>query len=389
MDKVRAAVIGCGAFARAEHLPNAVLSEKIELVAGCSRSAENRKFVEDNYSPEWTTPDADDIFAADDIDLVILAVPHDAHVDMVTRAAQAGKHVMCEKPMTMTMDESYTVVKAIKHAGVKLCVDYNRRFAPSMVYMKERYMAHRANPVIGPGQFVQDQARPTLPEEEATMLSIRIQDESTTYRPVHLDYKTGGGEIIGETCHWLDLACWLLDEEPYRLYASGSTRMSHMVTLDFPSGSHACIWFGVGGTFRYPKELYELTDHCGFFRNLCFVETEIHGLGEPEQRTFDLQYDGLPDAGSEGGLSGYTAKLNERARVYADSGGEQWPDLAPDKGHFDLLEAFADAIITDGPSPISERDGARATYLSLRAQDSIRMGAPVPINIEDMRFFVN
>ncbi|MCD6359862.1 MAG: Gfo/Idh/MocA family oxidoreductase [Armatimonadetes bacterium] len=387
MDKVRAAVIGCGAFARYEHFPNIARSGKIELVAGCSRSEENRRWVEENYSPEWTTPDAEDIFAADDIDLVVLSVPHNLHLEMVLRTAAAGKHVLCEKPMTMTMDEAYDVVKAVKDAGVKLCVDYNRRFAPSMRYLRQAYLEHRDAPQVGAGQFVEDAARPPLPEEEATMLMIRIQDESSTYRPVHIDYRTGGGQIIGETCHWLDLACWLLDEEPYQVYASGSTRLSHIITLDFPSGSHACIWFGVGGTFRYPKELYELADHSALFRNECFVETQIFGRGEPEVRTFDLQYDDLPEVGAEGGMSGYVAKLNERAHRYAESG--EWPDIGPDKGHFDLLEAFADAIINDTPSPISEYDGARATYLSRRAIDSIRAGRPVPVNVEDMHFFVN
>lgn len=389
MQKVRSAVIGCGAFAKAEHLPNCDRSEKIELVSCCSRSQANRSYVEENYSVERTTPEAEEVFVAPDIDLVILSVPHDVHFDLMLRAIESGKHVMCEKPMTMSVEESYQVVKAVKDAGIKLCVDYNRRFSPSMRYLKERYQVHRANPAVGKGKFIEARDRPMLPEEEATMLMIRIQDESSTYRPVHLDYKTGGGQIIGETCHWLDLACWLLEEEPCQLYASGSARLSHIVTLDFPSGAHACVFFGVGGTFRYPKELYEICDHAALFRNLCFVETEIFGSGEPEAKRFALQFDELPEVGTEGGLSGYVAKLNERARIHAGSGGEQWPALAPDKGHFDLLEAFANAILNDGPSPINERDGARATYLSLRAIESIRLGGPVPINEEDMNFFVN
>jgi len=382
------AVIGCGAFARHQHLPNIKRSDKLELVACCSRSEENRRYAEENFSPHWTTAEVADVLQSEEIDLVVLSVPHDMHLEMILRAVDAGKHVLCEKPMTMTMDESYAVVKAVKHAGVKLCVDYNRRFAPSMRYLKAQYQAHRARPTVGAGQFVQDQTRPVLPEEEATMLMIRIQDESSTYRPVHIDYKTGGGQIIGETCHWLDLACWLLDEEPYRVYATGSTRLSHIISLDFPSGAHACIWFGVGGTFRYPKELYELADHCALFRNECFVETQIYGRGEPEIQTFPLQYDDLPEVGSEGGWRGYVAKLNERAQRYADSGGQHWAEVAPDKGHFGLLEAFADAIIMDQPSPITEQDGARATYLSLRAIQSVRTGLPVPVNVEELHFFV-
>lgn len=388
METIRAAVIGCGAFARHQHFPNIDRSERVELVAGCSRSEENRAWVEENYSPAYTTPSAEDVFADDDIDLVILAVPHSVHFELMVQAIEAGKHVLAEKPMTMTMDESYQVCKAVKDAGVKLCVDYNRRFAPSMVYMREQYQGHRAAPAVGAGQFIDTPERPPWPEEEATMLLIRINDESSTYRPVHIDWKTGGGQIIGETCHWLDLACWMLDAEPTRVYASGSTRLNHIVTLDFPGGSHACIWFSPTGTFRYPKELYELTDHNALFRNLCFVETQIYGRGAPEVEYFEFQYDELPDVGGRG-LEAYVAKLEERARLHAETEGATWPNVAPDKGHFHLLEAFADAIANGTDSPIDEFAGARATYLSLRAIESIKLGAPVPINDEQMNFFVD
>ncbi len=389
METIKVAVIGCGAFARSQHFPNIAQSELVELVAGCSRSEANRAWVEDNYSPRYTTPDADDVLDDPDVDLVILSVPHSVHFELMLAAIEAGKHVLAEKPMTMAQEESYRVVKGVKDAGVKLCVDYNRRFSPSMVHMREAYHAHRGTPRVGAGQFIEAADRPLLPEEDASMLMMRINDESSTYRPVHIDWLTGGGEIIGEACHWLDLACWLLDEEPVRVFATGSSRLSHIITLDFPSGAHACIWFSPTGTFRYPKELYELTDHYALFRNLCFVETQVFGRGEPEITLFDLQHDELPEIGSESGHSGYVAKLNERARMHADSGGERWPNISPDKGHFQLLEAFARAIVEDLPSPIDEWSGARATYLSLRAIESIRLGAPVPINVEEMHFFVD
>ncbi len=63
--------------------------------------------------------------------------------------------------------------------------------------------------------------------------------------------------------------------------------------------------------------------------------------------------------------------------------------MAPDKGHFQLLEAFADAILGNTESPIDEYAGARATYLSLRAIDSIKTGMPLPVNDEQMNFFVD
>jgi predicted dehydrogenase len=388
MEKIQTAVVGCGAFAKHQHFPNIMRSEKLELVAGCSRSDANRSWVEETCCPAYTTPEAADVFSDPDIDLIVLAVPHSVHFELMIQALEAGKHVMAEKPMTMTMDESYQVCKAVKDAGVKLCVDYNRRFAPSLVHMRNEYHAHRANPSVGAGQFIDTPERPPWPEEDASMLMIRINDESSTYRPVHIDWKTGGGQIIGEACHWLDLACWMFDAEPTRVYASGSTRLNHIITLDFPGGSRACIWFSPTGTFRYPKELFELTDHNAFFRNLCFVETQVYGRGEPEITYFDLQHDELPEVAGKG-HDAYVAKLEERARLHGESGGSIWPNVAPDKGHFQLLEAFADAILGNTESPIDEYAGARATYLSLRAIDSIKTGMPLPVNDEQMNFFVD
>ena len=146
--------------------------------------------------------------------------------------------------------------------------------------------------------------------------------------------------------------------------------------------------FSPVGTFEYPKELYELMDHAALFRNLCFVETETWGAAGTERKHFPLQFDGCPEAGRQGGLSGYIEKLQRRAEVHAQSGKQQWPDLFPDKGHYQLLSAYVDAIRNDAPSPIDEMAGARATYLSLRAIESIRLGQPLPVNDEVYNFFV-
>jgi predicted dehydrogenase len=389
MDKIRVGVVGCGAFARTEHFPNCLKNPRVELVAACDPSEEARKAAQRDFGVSKIEADPQKLFNDPDIDLLILAVPHDVHFEMIVGALKGGKHVLCEKPMAMNLDESYEIMKAVKRAGTKLCVDYNRRFAPSMEHMRARYQAHRANPTLSAGQFVEDKGRPKLPEEEASMLMVRINDESSTYRPVHLDFKTGGGQIIGETCHWLDLACWLLDDMPVRVFATGSSRLSHIITLDFAQGHKATIFFSPVGTFEYPKELFELMDSASLFRNLCFVETESYGAAGYEKKTFPLQFDECPEAGAEGGHSGYIAKLQRRAQVHAESNKTKWPDLFPDKGHYQLLDSFVDAVINDRPSPVDEHAGARATYLCLRAIESIRAGMPLPVNTEVCDMFVN
>jgi predicted dehydrogenase len=285
------------------------------------------------------------------------------------------------------MEEAYDVIKLVRRHGVKLCVDYNRRFSPAMIDMKRAYHAHKANPQGQPRVYVQEPNRETWSEELQTMFTIRINDESRTYGGVHIDWKEGGGQIIGEGCHWLDLMCWMLEERPVRVTAVGSTRLNYVITVEFHEGSLGCLAFGVGGTFEWPKELLELQHRGKFFRSECFVENDYFGLGQRTVKKFPLQYDMHPNAGAEGGLSGYLAKLDAAGTEYQQTGAYRLS--SPDKGHQGLLNAFADAILHDKPSPLGEMDGMRATYLCLRAVESIRRGISLPVNIEEWEMYVH
>ncbi|MFH0965582.1 MAG: Gfo/Idh/MocA family oxidoreductase [Planctomycetota bacterium] len=389
MEKVCVGVVGCGAFAGTQHLPNCTGNPKIELTWACDPSEEKLRFAEETFHPRRVSREAGEVFAADDVDMVILAVPHGLHEEMISRAAAAGKHILCEKPMSMSNQESYRIVRHVEKAGVKLCVDYNRRFAPSMVDLRKAFQAHRAHPVETPWKLHNPSRRRAMVEEEATVLLARIQDESSTYRMVHVDPSTGGGQVIGETCHWLDLTCFILEKTPTRIFATGSSRLNHVVTMEFADGSLACILFGVTGTFDYPKELLEIQDHGALFINHNCVENEFYGLVEPVRRTYPLQADDFPDAGREGGRFGYIAKVRARGLAYAASGRKAFGNVIPDKGHSELLDAFVTSILQDRPSPIDERAGARATYLAVRAVESIREGHPLPVNVEELDFYVH
>ena len=386
MDRVRAGVIGCGNFARAEHLPNCQKADNIELYHCSSRSERGRKTAEQFGSTKIST-DYRDVLNDPAVDMVILSVPHEMHMFFIEETIKAGKNVLCEKPMTMTMDEAYRVVRAVKEKGIKFCVDYNRRCSPAILDMKKAYHAHRADPQGAPRVFTQEASRELWAEELATTMLIRINDESLTYGGVHIDWREGGGQIIGEGCHWLDLMCWMLEERPMRITGVGSTRLNYTITLEFPSGSLGCLLFSATGTFEYPKELIEIQNQGKIFRSECFVENQYLGRGDRTVKTFDLQQDLQEDVGTEGGHSGYLAKIEASARDFTETG--EFKYVFPDKGHFGLIQAFADSITNDGPSPVDVMDGMRATYLCCRAMESIRLGRPLPINVEDWDMYVH
>ncbi|HOL67404.1 MAG TPA: hypothetical protein PKX93_08120, partial [bacterium] len=111
------------------------------------------------------------------------------------------------------------------------------------------------------------------------------------------------------------------------------------------------------------------------------------GRGERTIKKFPLQFDYFPEIGQEGGLSGYLKKIDAMGREYEQTG--QFRYVFPDKGHFNLLTSFAEAILKDQPSPVDELAGMRATYLCLRAMDSIRLGKVLPVNLEDWDMYVH
>lgn len=381
MKKLGVGIIGCGRFALSHHVPNCRASGLVELRHCADSSGEGRAAAR-RAGAARVSGDYRELLADPLVDLVILSVPHAGHMPCTRDILRAGKHLLCEKPMTMSMGESYEVARLAREAGVMVCVDYNRRFSPAMIDLKREFSARRESaaatrvPEGEPG-------RRRLAEEGRTMVLFRVNDESATYRGIHLDWHEGGGEVIGESCHWFDLMAWLLEERPVRVFAAGGTRLDHVASIEFDGGSLGCLFFSASGTFEYPKELFEIQCRGNLLRSECFVENQYFGRGEPETRQFAFT---RPGGKSGRGLSAYLADLVGAARGFRETG--RYLPPAPDKGHRDLLESFAGAIISGRPSPVDETAGMRATYLCLRAADSIRSGQPVPVNIEDWDMFV-
>ena len=386
VEQVKVGIIGCGKFSKAQHLPNCRDSESVQLWHCCDIAEGGRQLALE-YGSEKITSDYRQVLADPEVEMVILAVPHNLHLQFIEESLQAGKHVFCEKPMTMTMEESYRVLRAVKKSGTKLCVDFMRRFSPAMVDMKKAFAAHLRGPRKSPRVYTQEGNREKWAEESQSSILIRVQDESLTYTGTHVDRMQGGGSILGDSCHLFDLICWLLEERPVRVSGMGSVRLDHIVNIEFESGSLASIFFGTHGSFEYPKELIEIQSHAKIFRSECFVENQYFGCGDRTVKHFRLQNDFQPDHGKQGGLAGYLEKIDAMGNQFEATG--QFDYVFPDKGHKALLQSFVDATQNDLPSPIDEYAGMRATYLCLLAMESIRTGLPMPVRLEDWEMYVH
>ena len=145
---INAAIVGMGWWGRT--LVEAVQadSDQIRFVAGATRtvSPEVKAFVE---AQQLTLVDSYEAVLTDrHIDAVVLATPHSLHAAQVVAAAQAGKHVFCEKPFALHKAEAEAAVAATAQAGVTLGLGYNRRFHPEMTALRTRIQSGALGTVL-------------------------------------------------------------------------------------------------------------------------------------------------------------------------------------------------------------------------------------------------
>jgi predicted dehydrogenase len=135
---IKAAMVGLGWWGKT--LVEAVqgTSQDIRFVAGTTGTISPE--VQDFAKAQGLVlhKSYDELLKDKNVDAVVLATPNSMHVKQIVAAAQAGKHVFCEKPLVLTKAEAETVVAATQKAGVVLALDYNRRFHPTMKNLDER-----------------------------------------------------------------------------------------------------------------------------------------------------------------------------------------------------------------------------------------------------------
>jgi predicted dehydrogenase len=183
----------------------------------------------------------DDLLADPEVGLVAVASRHDTHADLAARALAAGKAVFVEKPPALTEESLTALARARRGSGRPLAVGFNRRHAP---------LAGALRDALPPGVPRQLLLRVNAPLEEGHWLDDPVE---------------GGGRLLGEGCHFVDLACWLAGGLPERVACtmraepgeSLALARTFTVVLDFPDGTAATVVYGAGGSVRLPKEHVE------------------------------------------------------------------------------------------------------------------------------------
>jgi predicted dehydrogenase len=378
--------IGCGLIAQGMHLGNAFSNPRIRVKWCCDLLDANLQYVRDHYAPERLTKDHREVLDDPEVQGVLILTTHDKRLELISEAARKGKHIYVEKPMATTMREAYEIMKVIRETGVQLVVGFNRRCAPIVRDAKRILDGHHADPRSAPWRYRRYGGEPAqeMKEAKATMMLMRINDDYLSFKGYAMDPYVGQGAIMGELCHFVDLACFFLDREPVKVYAEGWSRINQSLTLQFEDQSICTIFDAAVGSFDHPKELVEIY-HDGMSLQLDhYLQLRIGGVEGPNKIDYPFSSDPYPEITSGEGSQRLIDKVHERNRRITRSDELAMPVV--DKGHFALLDKLVDCILDGATSPCGALDGARATLVTLKAVESVRLGLPVRIGIDEYDF---
>ena len=321
---VRVGLIGAGGYATGVLVPH-FKAAGAELRAVASASGVSALNAGRRFGFERVAEGAEEVLNDSRVNLVVVATRHDTHAELARRALEGGRHVFVEKPLALTDEELEGVLEAARRGPGLLMVGFNRRFSPLARKVKEFFGERR-----GPLSFVYRVNAGRVPREHWTQ-----------------DPREGGGRLIGEVCHFVDLMQFWAGSPPARVYAEsvrggGAQAVdedSLMLTLGFADGSNGVVAYVAEGDKSLPKE-----------------RVEIFGGG----RAFVLE-----DFRS---ATTHVGGREEKTRLRAQ-----------DKGQAEQARAVCAAVKGRGPAPIPLGDLAATTRATFRALESLRAGRALDV----------
>ena len=321
--------VGAGNFATGTLLPALTAAGGVALRGVATAGGLSATDAAERYGFSFAAADPGEVIGDDDTDAVVVATRHSSHAEYVRAALEAGTHVFVEKPLALTRDEVDGVVEAWAAASGIVAVGFNRRYSP----LTRRLLEH-LDAVSGPR-------------------SIAIRVNAGALPPDHWtqQVEAGGGRIVGEVCHFIDLAQCLAGSRPTRVHATGAgngksaaLQDSLVATVAFDDGSLASVVYTADGDTSYPKERVEV--FCG------------GGVGVIDDfRSLSLVKGGRED----------TTSLTHT-----------------DKGHKAEMAAFV-AAVRGTPDPVlTFGDVLASTLATLAVVESLGTGSAVEVVVPDL-----
>jgi myo-inositol 2-dehydrogenase/D-chiro-inositol 1-dehydrogenase len=333
VEQVNIGLIGAGRIGRvhAENLTLRLPAANLRMVADVNQAAA------EECAAQYRIPQAGSDYRAildnPEIAAVIICSSTDTHARIIAEAAQAGKHIFCEKPIAFDLAAIDTALVAVERAGVKLQIGFNRRFDPNYARVRQ---------AIEQGEIGSLQ-----------LLHIISRDPA----PPPLEYiRVSGGMFMDMTIHDFDMARFLTGSEVEEIYAVAG------VTVDPAIGAAGDVDTAVL-TVRFANGVIGTIDNCR--RAVYGYDQRVEALGSGGAISITNNY---PNA----------ATISDAHNIHRDLPLNFFMERYT-ASYLNEMRAFLTAVLRDEPVPVGGADGRAAAVLAQAAQQSHEEGRPVRI----------
>ncbi len=317
-------VIGAGGYVPAMLLPH-FKTEGVEFRSIVTASGISAHDVGKRFGFAYAVSSADEVLDDANVNLIVIGTRHDTHAELARKALERNKHVFVEKPLALDDEQLESVLEAASGSSGKLMVGFNRRFSPLPQRAKEFFNGRET-----PLSIVYRVNAGRIPKEHWTQNA----DE-------------GGGRIVGEVCHFVDLMQFLTGAPPVSVFAESIGAKSNkivdadsvFITLRFADGSNGSVAYLSEGDKSLAKE-----------------RVEVFGAG----RVFVLDD-------------------FRRATLYKDGREEQITLKAQDKGQQAQVREVCASVLGGGAAPIGLEELVATSRATFRVLDSLRERRPFEI----------
>lgn len=326
--RVSLAVVGAGNFAQSVLLPRLARDRSVHLRGIVSATGLSAAAAAERFGAEYAASDPDVVLEDRSVEAVVIATRHGSHADLVARAIHAGKAVFVEKPLAIRWEEIAMLQDLERRAGENKAepfvqVGFNRRFSSHTEKLRA---------------FVDTNPGPSI--AECRVNAGPLPNDHWLHDP-----SAGGGRIVGEACHFIDLLIHLLGSRPVGLYAEAiprpgvTTLENAQVSLAFADGSAATLSYATSGDRALGKERVLVSN-----RNGSMVIDDFRWSGKADAEIPRLGFGWLIGQG---------------------------------KGHKQELRQFTEALANGKASPIPLQEAVESTLWTLVIEQSVRSGRAV------------
>ena len=319
-SKVNLGILGAGNFASTTIMPILKeLKKDCQVLGVASSTGLSAQSLATNFKIKNKYTTEEEILSSPEIDAVLILTPHFNHAELVIKALSKGKAIYVEKPLALTSDSLVEIEEAIYNAdNPKLFIGFNRRFSEATQFIKQKLIQNPANSIS---------FRFSVPPLD--------KDHWTNIKEI------GGGRVVGEAIHAIDLACYLFDSLPQSISSSAPIDKENnevnenqvFINVNFANGAHASIQYFSETNQSLGKE-----------------RIEVHGSGN-SYIVEDFQ------------LLRYLEGNQDKSKVFSSG-----------KGHKESLQIFLDYVKNNSENPFTWLELKSISRAGIYAQDYMNSG---------------